>query len=116
MRRLFFVVIAIAGCSSGPTIPDGGKACSIDADCSPMSCLCPLVYQNCVDGLCSTVCPVEDATPTGQTCGDDCECASEKCGADMGICCPTVRNGASGAGCQADCDCISVLCTGNVCQ
>jgi hypothetical protein len=117
MRRLWLLGVLISACSSGRTIPDGGIACSINADCpSITTCKCPVVYKNCVDGLCSTTCPIENGTPSGQTCGADCECASGDCGVDQGICCPAIRNGASSASCQHDCDCISDICSGGACM
>jgi hypothetical protein len=106
--------LLISACGSGPKIPDGGIACSINADCPSIStCTCPVLYQNCVDGLCSTTCPTPNGTPAGQACAADCECASGYCGNDQGICCPAVRAGASGASCQQDCDCISDICAGS---
>jgi hypothetical protein len=116
MRRFWLLGLLISACSSGPTIPDGGMACSIDADCTPIMCSCPVEYTNCVGGVCSTVCPTPGGALAGQTCGDDCECASGYCGLDLGVCCPAVRSGASEASCQQDCDCISDLCSGGACM
>ena len=115
MPRFLLLGLVLAACSSGPTIPDGGTACSINADCPGLlTCNCPVVYQNCVNGICSTTCPLTNQ-PAGQPCGADCECESDACGADNGMCCP-LNGAASGASCQTDCDCVSIHCSSNVCM
>jgi hypothetical protein len=115
MSRFALLGLVLCACN-GPAIPDGGVACSIDADCPDnFACNCPVDYKNCVNGFCSTTCPVEQATPAGQPCGAGCECQSGVCGVDTETCC-AAGGAASGTNCQHDCDCISAICSGNACM
>jgi hypothetical protein len=99
-------VVLIGACDNGPSC--------YAATCAAISCVCPVSYKGCVDGVCATTCPATGLSG-GQACGYDCECASGQCALDSETCCAVQGNVGSGQACQSDCDCAGQQCGGGTC-